>query len=75
MRKIKFVKEKFVNDELKEIIVSFTDDIGRGLAIYSPICIPKYVSKFMEKHEKALFTGEYEKEKFGVVEYIYRKEK
>lgn len=74
MRKIKFVKEMYVNDELKEIAVSYIDEFGRGLTIYNPICIPKYVVKFMEKHNRELFTNEYDKKKFGIVTYIYRKE-
>ena len=74
MRKIIFVKEFYVNDELKEIIVRYTDNSGKATAKYNPICIPKYVSKFMEKHNKELFTSEYDKEKFGIVTYIYRKE-
>lgn len=74
MKKIIFVKEKYVDDKLKEIIVSYKDEFGKGLAIYNPICIPKYVVKFMEKHSKVLFTDEYTKEKFAIVEYIYRKD-
>ena len=74
MRKIIFVKEFYVNDELKEIIVRYTDDLGKATAKYNPICIPKYVSKFMENNNKELFTSEYDKEKFGIVTYIYRKE-
>ena len=74
MRKIIFVKKFYVNDELKEIIVRYTNDLGKVTAKYNPICIPKYVSKFMENHNKELFTSEYDKEKFGIVTYIYRKE-
>ena len=74
MRKIIFVKEFYVNDELTEIIVRYTNDLGKATAKYNPICIPKYVSKFMENHNKELFTSEYDKEKFGIVTYIYRKE-
>ena len=74
MKKIIFVKEFYVNEELKEIIVRYTDNFGKATAKYNPICIPKYVSKFMEKHNKKLFTSEYEKEKFGIMTYIYRKE-
>ena len=74
MKKIIFVKEFYVNEELKEIIVRYADNFGKATAKYNPICIPKYVSKFMEKHNKKLFTSEYEKEKFGIMTYIYRKE-
>ena len=74
MRKIIFVKEFYVNDELKEIIVRYANDLGKATAKYNPICIPKYVSKFMKNHNKELFTSEYDKEKFGIVTYIYRKE-
>ena len=74
MRKIIFVKEFYVNDVLKEIIVRYTDNFGKATATYNPICIPKYVSKFMGKHNKELFTSEYEKEKFSIMTYIYRKE-
>lgn len=74
MRKIIFVKEHYVNNELTEIIVKYRDDMGTALAIYNPICIPKYIKKFMEKHTKELFTSEYDKKKFNLVEYIYRKE-
>ena len=68
------IKEFYVNEELKEIIVRYADNFGKATAKYNPICIPKYVSKFMEKHNKKLFTSEYEKEKFGIMTYIYRKE-
>ena len=74
MRKIVFVKEFYVNNELKEIIVRYTDDFGKATAKYNPICIPKYVSKFMGNHNKELFSSEYDKEKFSIVTYIYRKE-
>lgn len=73
MRKIRFVKENYIDDELKQVVVSYTDDLKRGLAIYNPVCIPKYVQKFMEKREKELFTTEYEKKTFDLTVYIYRK--
>lgn len=74
MRKIIFVKEFYVKDELKEIIVRYIDDLGKATARYNPICIPKYVSKFMERHNRELFTTEYDKNAFDIVTYIYRKE-
>jgi hypothetical protein len=74
MRKIIFVKEFYVKDELKEIIVRYTDDLGKATARYNPICIPKYISKFMEKHNRELFTTEYDKNAFDIVTYIYRNE-
>lgn len=73
MRKIRFVKENYIGDELKQVVVSYTNDIGRGLAIYNPVCVPKYVQKFMEKRERELFSSEYDKKTFDLTVYIYRK--
>lgn len=72
MKKIIFVKEHYVNDELHSIIVRYVDELGKATASYSPVCVPKYIKKFMEKHIKEMFTTAYDKEVFGVVEYIYR---
>ena len=74
MKKIIFVKEMYVNDKLKEIVVRYKDEFGKATAIYNPVYLPKFVCKFMEKRNKELFSSEYTKEKFGLVEYIYRKE-
>ena len=74
MKKIIFVKENYLYGELRQVVVRFKDDFRFGTMIYNPICVPKYVSKFMEKHNKELFTSEYDKEEFGIVTYIYRKE-
>ena len=74
MKKIIFVKENYLYGELRQVVVRFKDDFGFGTMIYNPVCVPKYVSKFMEKHNKELFTSEYDKEEFGIVTYIYRKE-
>ena len=74
MKKIIFIKENYMYDELRQVVVRFRDDSGFRTMIYNPVCVPKYVSKFMEKHNKELFTSEYDKEKFGIVTYIYRKE-
>ena len=72
MKKIIFVKEHYVNDELQSIIVRYTDDLEKATAMYNPMCLPKYIKKFMDTHAKEMFTGDYDRETFGVVQYIYR---
>lgn len=72
MRKVLFVKEHYVNDELQSIIVRSTNDLGKATETYNPMCLPKYIKKFMETHAKEMFTGDYDRETLGVVEYIYR---
>ena len=72
MKKIVFVKEHYVNDELHSIIVRYIDELGKATASYNPVCVPKYIKKFMEKHTKEIFSTVYDKEVFGIVEYIYR---
>lgn len=73
MRKIKFVKENYIGNDLRQYAVSYTDEFGRGLACYTPDNVPKYVLKFIEKREKELFSNEYDKKEFDLTVYIYRK--
>ena len=73
MKKIIFVKENYLYGELRQVVVRFRSDFGFGTMIYNPVCVPKYVQKFMEKHNKELFSTEYDQEKFGIITYIYRK--
>lgn len=72
-RKIIFVKENYIGDDLKQIVVRYTDTLGKATAIYNPLCVPKYVQTFMEKRKKEVFSTEYDKKTFGLTVYIYRK--
>lgn len=74
MKRIIFVKENYLYDELKQVVVRFKSKFGFGTMIYNPVCVPKYVQKFMDTHNKELFSTEYDKEKFDLVIYIYRAE-